>query len=188
MQTSVRRLTRVVMLGAHRARRARPARARLAAGEVSTGEVPQSARSTCFRTRSPADRPRCTSKAPRRAVRTVIASRADDLNDPPPRRPKLGRREPATSAAATSPSIPDRREATFTVAGERTLRHRLWQPRGHRGREGAGRAENVQRAQAQALAFTGSNNTTSFVLIGVTALVVGIVLTVGARRRSRISS
>ena len=48
--------------------------------------------------------------------------------------------------------------------------------------------ENVQRAQAQALAFTGSNNTTSFVLIGVTALVVGIVLTVGARRRSRISS
>ena len=49
-------------------------------------------------------------------------------------------------------------------------------------------AENVQRAQAQALAFTGSNNTTSFVLIGVTALVVGIVLTVGARRRSRITS
>ena len=49
--------------------------------------------------------------------------------------------------------------------------------------------ENVQRAaQAQALAFTGSNNTTSFVLIGVTALVVGIVLTVGARRRSRVSS
>jgi LPXTG-motif cell wall-anchored protein len=44
------------------------------------------------------------------------------------------------------------------------------------------------QAQAQALAFTGSNNTTSFVLIGVTALIVGIVLTVGARRRSRISS
>lgn len=42
--------------------------------------------------------------------------------------------------------------------------------------------------QAQALAFTGSNNTTSFVLIGVTALIVGIVLTVGARRRSRVSS
>ena len=40
---------------------------------------------------------------------------------------------------------------------------------------------------AQALAFTGSNNTTSFVLIGVTALIVGIVLTVGARRRSRTS-
>ncbi len=48
-------------------------------------------------------------------------------------------------------------------------------------------AENVQRAQARALAFTGSNNT-SFALIGVTALVVGIVLTVGARRRSRVSS
>jgi LPXTG-motif cell wall-anchored protein len=44
------------------------------------------------------------------------------------------------------------------------------------------------QAQAQALAFTGSNNTTTFVLIGVTALVVGVVLTVGARRRSRISS
>jgi LPXTG-motif cell wall-anchored protein len=43
-------------------------------------------------------------------------------------------------------------------------------------------------AQRQALAFTGSNNTTSFVLIGVTALVVGIVLTVGARRRGRVSS
>jgi LPXTG-motif cell wall-anchored protein len=42
--------------------------------------------------------------------------------------------------------------------------------------------------QRQALAFTGSNNTTSFVLIGVTALIVGIVLTVGARRRSRVSS
>ena len=42
--------------------------------------------------------------------------------------------------------------------------------------------------QQRALAFTGSNNTTSFVLIGVTALIVGIVLTVGARRRSRVSS
>jgi len=42
-------------------------------------------------------------------------------------------------------------------------------------------AESIQRAQA--LAFTGSNNTTPFVLIGVTALIVGIVLTVAARRR-----
>jgi hypothetical protein len=42
--------------------------------------------------------------------------------------------------------------------------------------------------QAQALAFTGSNNTTTFVLIGVTALIVGLVLTVGARRGSRVSS
>jgi LPXTG-motif cell wall-anchored protein len=40
---------------------------------------------------------------------------------------------------------------------------------------------------AQALAFTGSSNTTSFVLIGATALIVGIVLTIGARRRSRTS-
>ncbi len=46
----------------------------------------------------------------------------------------------------------------------------------------------VVQQQAQALAFTGSNNTTSFVLIGVTALIVGMVLTVGARRRSRVSS
>jgi LPXTG-motif cell wall-anchored protein len=46
----------------------------------------------------------------------------------------------------------------------------------------------VAAQQQRALAFTGSNNTTSFVLIGVTALIVGIVLTVGARRRSRVSS
>jgi LPXTG-motif cell wall-anchored protein len=42
--------------------------------------------------------------------------------------------------------------------------------------------------QAQALAFTGSNNTSTFVLIGIAALVVGMVLTVGARRRSGVSS
>lgn len=52
------------------------------------------------------------------------------------------------------------------------------------------KAATAQQAaqQAQALAFTGSNNTTSFVLIGVVALLVGIVLTVGARRHSRVSS
>lgn len=49
-------------------------------------------------------------------------------------------------------------------------------------------AEVVAAQQQRALAFTGSNNTTSFVLIGVTAVIVGIVLTVGARRRSRVSS
>jgi LPXTG-motif cell wall-anchored protein len=49
-------------------------------------------------------------------------------------------------------------------------------------------AEAVVSQRVQALAFTGSNNTGSFVLIGVTALIVGIVLTVGARRRSRVSS
>jgi LPXTG-motif cell wall-anchored protein len=43
-------------------------------------------------------------------------------------------------------------------------------------------------AAARALAFTGSNNTPSFVLIGVAALVVGLVLTVGARRRNKISA
>ena len=51
-----------------------------------------------------------------------------------------------------------------------------------------GGATAAAQQQQQALAFTGSNNTTSFVLIGVTALVVGVVLTVGARRRNRISS
>jgi LPXTG-motif cell wall-anchored protein len=45
-----------------------------------------------------------------------------------------------------------------------------------------------QAQQAQALAFTGSNNTSSFALIGVAALVVGLVLTVGARRRGKVSS
>jgi LPXTG-motif cell wall-anchored protein len=41
--------------------------------------------------------------------------------------------------------------------------------------------------QSRALAFTGSNNTLSFVLVGVAALVVGLVLTVGARRRNKVS-
>jgi LPXTG-motif cell wall-anchored protein len=49
-------------------------------------------------------------------------------------------------------------------------------------------AATASQQQAQALAFTGSNNTSSFALIGVTALIVGIVLTVGARRRSRLSA
>jgi LPXTG-motif cell wall-anchored protein len=43
-------------------------------------------------------------------------------------------------------------------------------------------------SRAQALAFTGSNNTHSFVLIGIAALVVGLVLTVGARRRGKVTS
>jgi hypothetical protein len=49
-------------------------------------------------------------------------------------------------------------------------------------------ATAAQAAQAQALAFTGSNNTSTFVLIGFAALVVGMVLTIGARRPSRVSS
>jgi LPXTG-motif cell wall-anchored protein len=56
------------------------------------------------------------------------------------------------------------------------------------GATAAAQQQQQQQQQQQALAFTGSNNTTSFVLIGVTALIVGVVLTVGARRRNRISS
>jgi LPXTG-motif cell wall-anchored protein len=48
--------------------------------------------------------------------------------------------------------------------------------------------EGAAAAQAQQLAFTGSNNTHSFVLIGIAAFVVGLVLTVGARRRNKVSS
>ena len=39
---------------------------------------------------------------------------------------------------------------------------------------------------ARPLAFTGSNNTPTYVLIGVGAVVVGLVLMVAARRRSRV--
>jgi LPXTG-motif cell wall-anchored protein len=47
----------------------------------------------------------------------------------------------------------------------------------------------VSAAEAsQAPALTGSNNTHSFVLIGVAALVVGLVLTVGARRRNKVTA
>jgi LPXTG-motif cell wall-anchored protein len=42
-------------------------------------------------------------------------------------------------------------------------------------------------AQAQALAFTGSNDTPSFVLVGIAALVLGAVLVIAARRRSQLS-
>ncbi len=40
---------------------------------------------------------------------------------------------------------------------------------------------------AKALAYTGSSNTPSFVLIGVAALVLGAVLIMAARRRSQVS-
>jgi LPXTG-motif cell wall-anchored protein len=40
---------------------------------------------------------------------------------------------------------------------------------------------------AQALAFTGSSDTPSYVLIGIAAIVVGAVLVVAARRRSQVS-
>jgi LPXTG-motif cell wall-anchored protein len=48
--------------------------------------------------------------------------------------------------------------------------------------------ENVaQQPQAAALAFTGSSNTPSYILIGIAALVLGAVLVVAARRRSQVS-
>jgi LPXTG-motif cell wall-anchored protein len=42
-------------------------------------------------------------------------------------------------------------------------------------------------AAAKALAFTGSSDTPSYVLIGIAAIVVGAVLVVAARRRKQIS-
>jgi LPXTG-motif cell wall-anchored protein len=42
-------------------------------------------------------------------------------------------------------------------------------------------------AVASKLAFTGSNDTTTYVLIGAAAVVVGLVLVVAARRRSRVN-
>jgi LPXTG-motif cell wall-anchored protein len=42
-------------------------------------------------------------------------------------------------------------------------------------------------AAAQALAFTGSSDTPSYVLIGIAAIVVGAVLVVAARRRKQVS-
>ncbi|MFI5054180.1 MAG: LPXTG cell wall anchor domain-containing protein, partial [Acidimicrobiia bacterium] len=47
------------------------------------------------------------------------------------------------------------------------------------------RVEAAQASKAAALAYTGSSNTPSYVLIGVAALVLGFVLVVAARRRSR---
>jgi LPXTG-motif cell wall-anchored protein len=48
-------------------------------------------------------------------------------------------------------------------------------------------APTVAPAQVHALAFTGSSNTPSYVLIGVAAVMLGIVLVVAARRRSHLS-
>lgn len=42
-------------------------------------------------------------------------------------------------------------------------------------------------AAAAALAFTGSNDTPSYVLVGIAALMLGAVLVVAARRRSQVS-
>jgi LPXTG-motif cell wall-anchored protein len=46
----------------------------------------------------------------------------------------------------------------------------------------------VRGAQAARLAFTGSSNTSTFVLVGVAALVLGLVFVVGSRRRHRVSA
>ena len=43
------------------------------------------------------------------------------------------------------------------------------------------------RRGREVLAFTGSSDTPSYVLIGIAALVVGAVLVVAARRRSQVS-
>jgi LPXTG-motif cell wall-anchored protein len=48
-------------------------------------------------------------------------------------------------------------------------------------------AAEVTRPAAQALAFTGSSDTPSYVLIGIAAVVLGAVLVVAARRRSQVS-
>jgi LPXTG-motif cell wall-anchored protein len=48
-------------------------------------------------------------------------------------------------------------------------------------------AEVVKPPAAQALAFTGSNNTPSYVLVGIAALVLGAVFVIAARRRSQLS-
>jgi LPXTG-motif cell wall-anchored protein len=46
----------------------------------------------------------------------------------------------------------------------------------------------VKVEAATALAFTGSNNTSTYVLVGIGALVLGLVLIVGARRRASVRS
>jgi LPXTG-motif cell wall-anchored protein len=48
-------------------------------------------------------------------------------------------------------------------------------------------ANEANKPKAQALAFTGSSDTPSYVLIGIAAVVVGAVLVVAARRRRQVS-
>jgi LPXTG-motif cell wall-anchored protein len=53
------------------------------------------------------------------------------------------------------------------------------------------RAEAISKgatAPAKALAFTGSSNTPTFVVIGLAALALGFVFVVAARRRSQVNS
>jgi LPXTG-motif cell wall-anchored protein len=53
------------------------------------------------------------------------------------------------------------------------------------------RAEAISKGTTtpgKALAFTGSSNTPTFVVIGLAALVLGFVFVVAARRRSQVNS
>jgi len=50
-----------------------------------------------------------------------------------------------------------------------------------------GEPAQAQTPRAAALAFTGSNNTPSYVLVGVAAVVLGAVLVMAARRRRQVS-
>ena len=50
-----------------------------------------------------------------------------------------------------------------------------------------GASVKAAEATKSSLAFTGSSNTPSYVLIGIAALVLGAVLVVAARRRSQVS-
>jgi LPXTG-motif cell wall-anchored protein len=64
-----------------------------------------------------------------------------------------------------------------TVAGEVVVRVEV----------GASEATRPAATPAAALAFTGSSDTPSYVLIGIAAVVVGAVLVVAARRRKQFS-
>ena len=123
------------------------------------------------------------------AFATVIASRADDLNDPPT---PLAEAQADGAGAFVSADFhldgPTDVVANFFLEGEahtNAYAKGCGDPQGNVVVKVLG-AEAQQAAQA--LALTGSNNTGTFLMIGVAAVVVGIVLTVGARRRSQVSA
>jgi hypothetical protein len=51
----------------------------------------------------------------------------------------------------------------------------------------AATAQRAAQAQQGALAFTGSDRAVTFALIGLAAVLIGVVFTIGARRRNRIN-
>ena len=124
-------------------------------------------------------------RMPRSPHSTSPATRPIRRSSPPP--PLM---EAETSAAPTSPSPPPRDiSANLHASTTATTPPVAPNPEGLPRRAGPSPVVAASAdSQRQALAFTGLNNTTSFVLIGVTALIVGIVLTVGARRRGRVPS